>query len=639
VAALTLFVAIQPAGRSCLAQEDATGQSTDSIADSDPLEDVRQSRQAARDALNDRLRSLAAKCEELHLTAEAIATRELIIPPISRGALLFLPSGRSPWTAPVGTDASPAVDKALREKWAARLRTLCVEHAAEIARIAQASLFDKSPAGAESRIREARGAFAYELLHEAWYFDPQNSPAGEILAHRPEAAAEPQARRARARHPTLGWNPGAYWRVSTPHFQIVANGTEAEAVDLARELELLHTVWRQVCFELWSSADELASAWQKRRMLVPKMRRPHHVVLFADREQYVAALRPVQPQIEISLGYYDDRQMVSYFFTEGPSTIPTARHEVTHQLLQEHQRPRGVIAADANFWAVEGIALYMESCAPDRERAVLGGVHAARLQYARYRALSDRFYVPLADLAQLGRTQLQQDERIQRIYSQSAGLTQFLMHGNDGRWRAGLMDYLRQIYAGIDRSESLLNLWKTSLPTLDAEYHRFLQVTDADLASLPLGTKLTKLCLTRTAITDQGLELLRAQSDVEWLDLGYTRVGDAGLANLRDWSSLKQLNLEATRVTDRTLEQLRTAAALEELDLSHTAITDEGLASIRHLPRLQLLWLTGTRITDVGLQQLTALPRLASFDATDSAATAVGIQRLQESLPGSTIDP
>ena len=90
----------------------------------------------------------------------------------------------------------------------------------------------------------------------------------------------------------------------------------------------------------------------------------------------------------------------------------------------------------------------MESLTPHEGYYTLGGANAGRMPAARYRLLEDKFYVPLAELVQMGMQKIQHDPRIAQIYSQSAGLADFLMHDAGGRYRDALVRYLEAIYSG-----------------------------------------------------------------------------------------------------------------------------------------------------------------------------------------------
>ena len=68
----------------------------------------------------------------------------------------------------------------------------------------------------------------------------------------------------------------------------------------------------------------------------------------------------------------------------------------------------------------------------------IGESTAGRLPAARER-MRDGFYVPLAELTQLGKDDVQRHAEIAKLYSQSSGLAAFLMDGEQGRYREPLV--------------------------------------------------------------------------------------------------------------------------------------------------------------------------------------------------------
>ena len=111
-------------------------------------------------------------------------------------------------------------------------------------------------------------------------------------------------------------------------------------------------------------------------------------------------------------------------------------------------------ATIANFWVIEGVATYFETLTEhDDPQAglyfTIGESTAGRLPAARER-LQDGFYIPLAELTQLGKDDVQRHAEIAKLYSQSSGLAAFLMDGEQGRYREPLVRYLQAVYAGRD---------------------------------------------------------------------------------------------------------------------------------------------------------------------------------------------
>ncbi len=97
----------------------------------------------------------------------------------------------------------------------------------------------------------------------------------------------------------------------------------------------------------------------------------------------------------------------AYFFADKQNDDRTLYHEATHQLFYESRPVAAEVGWKANFWIVEGIAMYMESLRQEDGFYVLGGFDDQRLNAARYRLLHDKFYVPLDEFSRYGRTKLQ----------------------------------------------------------------------------------------------------------------------------------------------------------------------------------------------------------------------------------------
>src|SRR5690606_13212305 len=127
-----------------------------------------------------------------------------------------------------------------------------------------------------------------------------------------------------------------------------------------------------------------------------------------------------------------------HFFAGEDQDPGTIAHEAVHQFFYESApRPTKHLAATANVWAVEGAACYFESLVerpgPAGAKAfTIGTPDAGRVPAARHRRVVDNYYVPLAELAALGVTELQSRPDIARLYSQAAGLATFFMEFREG---------------------------------------------------------------------------------------------------------------------------------------------------------------------------------------------------------------
>lgn len=566
-----------------------------------------------------RLHGLAGRCLQLKLDDAAKTTREAVIPRDPRRQYIFLPAESDP--------AKPAADAPqIVQQWYARFTADRGKHAEALFELAR------------SELRAGRPRRAYQLLHEVLHTDPDHERVRGILGYRldkgrwrkPESVV--RTRQVPIANAELGFNAGRHWTTESEHFRVTTDHSENAGQQLIEKLEELHEVWQQLFFEHWSSAAVLTRRFEG-PVPADRSTNRNRVVLFRDREEYVARLKRLEPQIELTTGYYLEAQKTAYFYVDAEPCDDTYFHEVTHQLFSETGRVPPGVGVAANYWIVEGVAMYMESLRQRRGYYTVGGIDANRLQYARYRALTEDSYVPLEQLAALGRRALQQREDIRMLYSEAAGLAAFLMDYDRGRYRPLLADYLQAVYQGRDNARTLGTLAAMPLADLDRQYREFLNVTDDDLACLPLTPETQNLSLGRTAVTDRGLQHVSGLTDLEWLDVAHTAVGDAGLAHFRSATRLKRLLAGHSRISDAALETIAGFRELEFLDLSGTQITDAGLEHLRSLTKMQELGLGQTQISDAGLEHLSELKNLETLDVSGTRITVEGLQRLKQSLP------
>jgi hypothetical protein len=585
-----------------------------------PAVNLQEARAAIDQRFADELETLAKKCESLKLDQQAQQTRAWLIDRDPQRQYIFLPDQ-------FDSKKPPAAAHEFVRFWHKHFLSVREKHAEELFELSKHLLEQHQPAN------------AYQLLHEVLRDAPDHDEARRILGYRKHLgswrreASRVSSRVARVRHALFDWPPRSYWRVETPHFEIATNLSVKEGKSLGEELELLYDVWQQMFYRYWASEQELVAAFEGER----RPKRPakkHRVVLFRNRADYVAQMQQHVPGIEVSSGFYAEKQRTSYFYAGDESDVAMWFHEATHQLFYELGPGVADVGIRSNSWIVEAVALYMESLLVHDDYVTLGGFDALRLQNARFRAWNHRFYLPLAELIPMGRDDLQKDERLARLYSQSAGLAHFLMDYKRGRYRDAMVSYLQVVYAGRDRNDTLEKLVGTPLLELDKAYQELLDVTDAQVIRYlrPLNT-LTKLNLGHTSITDAALGELATATKLEWLDLTDTDVTDKGVQNLRGAVNLVRLSLEGTQVTNKSLETIEKLKRIEELDLSRTKITDDGLSSLAALRNLKELWLTGTSVSDAGIEYLGSLKGLEKLETSGTRVTAEGRARLRRGLP------
>ncbi|MBW3600137.1 MAG: hypothetical protein KY475_23045 [Planctomycetes bacterium] len=515
-------------------------------------ESLAERRAPLDEAFRSRLAALAAKCDDLGLEEQARITRGWFIPRDPSRLYVFLPAKEDAATPP---PVAPQLVRFWHEAWM------------KLRRSQAAALFDLAK---ESLDRgEARGAFL--LIHETLHEDPEHAEARRILGS--PAAEKPQTKPVRTPHPKFGWPAGRHWRAVTDHYEIKTDHSPEEGARLASRLEELHAAWRQVFAEYWLGERDLRLAMEG-GSLPSGSRRKFQAVLFRDRDEYVRQLQRSEPQIAVSEGYYAPGDRTAYFFVSEEDVSSTWRHEGTHQLLYELGNATPQVGMGENFWAVEAPALYMESLTPHEGYCTVGGFDAERLQYARFRALSEDYYMPLEELTRLGREELQRHSEIRRLYSQAAGLAHFFLDGDGGRYRPAFLHYLAAVHQGRDRAETLAALADTPYAELDKQYRDFLDVTDEDLADSRPPARIAMLSLGGASITDAGLAHLARYPNLTWLNLAGTRITDAGLQHVAQCKDLETLYLTGTQVTDAGLDALEGLTGLKMLDLEGTPTTE-----------------------------------------------------------------
>ena len=272
-------------------------------------------------------------------------------------------------------------------------------------------------------------------------------------------------------------------RFESDHWHILSPAPLEAAAAVAARLEEAFVVWRQVFATFDVEPAQLEKRLRGRGRIPP--REPFAAVLCANRGQYAAELEKLEPTIGRTDGLYWPPTQTAWFFAAAGDDAAEARpqpltvhHEATHQLFSEANPTLEKLAARAGercgFWAIEAAACYMETIRPTEFGWTVGGRDAGRVPAARERLVEDGFSVPLAELTALGRADFQAHPRLPQVYSQIAGLADFFMNGDRGRWRESFVEYLGRVYAGTADPETLARLCRQKYPDLDAAYRRHL---------------------------------------------------------------------------------------------------------------------------------------------------------------------
>ncbi len=438
------------------------------------------------------LTDLAAWCAERGLLEQERSTLEVLGPSDPYKLYIAdLPQAVGPVAPP--PDASPEATE-----WHQRLQQIRARHST--------SFFDLA-----RRAVRVRPSLAYELALAAVRANPDHEGVRRVFGYQKylgewrtvyEAS---QLRAGRAWDDRFGWLPKGHvqryeqdmrlhdgrwisaeadaqrrvdihrgWDIETEHYAIRTNHSLEGGVQLAEKLERLHGIWRQLFIRFHASQADVVALFsgqsQRRQAVSPR----HQVVFFRDRDDYNRSLRAAMPNIEVSIGAYIPNMRRAYFFAGDEYDDRTLYHEATHQLFQESTKVVPNPGSRANFWIVEGIALFMESLHREGQYWALGGREDVRLHAARVRLMRDDFYIPLAEFTQFGMEPFQNDPRIATLYSQAAGLTHFLVFYNGGAYRDALVQYLMLVYSGRDTPQTLAELLGADYAEIDRQYRQFI---------------------------------------------------------------------------------------------------------------------------------------------------------------------
>lgn len=444
------------------------------------------------------LLELAAECEGqgmadaagfIRLLAEPVAADELKVASLPRRV----------------EESAPGDLPEVERSWRARLKAVRQDYARDLYVLSRQVL------------NSGHVGLAWDLVREVAAHDPDHAPARKMLGYvrsGDEWVSPFEARMLREKkswHERFGWIPKDHvdryergeryyknrwisaekeaelrrdfanaWEVRTEHYLVRTNQSLERGVELARKLEAFHGLFFQLLAGFFTSQEQvqrlMAGTADSRAPAKPNV-----VHYYQSREEYINVLkRETNQPVEITKGIFFARSGIAYFFHDPDAADDsTLYHEATHQLLSRSRPQATEIGMRANFWAIEGIACYMESFKNQEGRLVVGDPLHGRIQSARYHYLQDRYYVPLREFSRMGMMPFQTAREIKKNYSQGAALVHFFLHYDSGRYREAFIEYLSQIYSPVkgvrESPEALEDLIGLPAEELDAQYGQYVQ--------------------------------------------------------------------------------------------------------------------------------------------------------------------
>lgn len=276
-----------------------------------------------------------------------------------------------------------------------------------------------------------------------------------------------------AEHRDFDKNP---WRIQTEHFLVKTNHSLEEGVRVAKRLEDYYQYFFQIYTGFFNSRQQIRKLFAGGFATKNVRMQLYKVNYYRSKDEYVNRLKRQFPTIAGTNGLYLPADRRCHFFHAKGNT-PTLYHEATHQFFYESIKRQRLIAGREHFWIIEGISCYMESFQNDNGRISMGDPRNNRFRAAKFRYVTDGFYIPLSEFADMGMQAFQSPRNIQQRYSQASGLAKFFMEYGGGKYRDALVEHLSQIYRGNPRrpAQSLPELTGVSYKELDRQYGAFIK--------------------------------------------------------------------------------------------------------------------------------------------------------------------
>ena len=446
---------------------------------------------------------------------------------------------------------------------------------------------------AEEALQQDAIAVAYQLLYEVIHHDRDHAEGRRILGHKSIDASWHVAsksfrfRPATKNHKFLPLAKGQYNLAETAHFKIQSTASKERTQKLATELELWHTVWRQVFFDYWGSKTSLAASFTtKKAMRIPG--RKFDVVFFQNQQQYASMLEQWVPGVGVSSGYYSHKQRTSFFYDGDATTQQTWRHELTHQLFRESKGrcPDNVFEKN-HVWLDEGVATYAESMVELENYVTLGGFDAPRTQHARLQALLGNASLSVEQLNAMSQDAWQARSDPQ-LYAQSAAVVDTLMNESHGKFQADFISLLKTIYHGPAKPNSFFRKMKLEFDQVDKLFLNFLKI-DANMVSKYLAKPETHtfLSLTGAQLTNNDYQTLGKCVNLRTLDLSGQTLTSEDLRPLSNCPALHQLILTSCQFEPNALLELGKLPGITKIDLSHSQIGSTQTSEINQLKQLK----------------------------------------------------
>lgn len=255
------------------------------------------------------------------------------------------------------------------------------------------------------------------------------------------------------------------WRMESEHFELISTAPHALNVRLLTRMEAFFLqAFRQ--YDLFFSGKGGGKAANLVFGVVPA-RKKLTVNYYKDEAQFK---QYADPPTSWAAGFYSGGKHASFFYSiRGGMSAMVMQHELTHQILGEYSEGGGGAP-----WIVEGAAVYLEAAEFKNGTLQLGGIKE-NYRFVEYqkgvRAKQPEHTIKyLNDTFGPGKSWNQGD--ITKNYRGAGAAIFFLMHVDGGRYRADVIQMLRDIYYG-GKPKPIEEYYGLSIAGLDALMERF----------------------------------------------------------------------------------------------------------------------------------------------------------------------
>jgi hypothetical protein len=285
--------------------------------------------------------------------------------------------------------------------------------------------------------------------------DPEREDARRALGHEKRGGGWglPLDRRKvdEARRFELAKDWGTAWELASFHYRLKTNLPLAVGLDALLDLERLYRAF----YALFGAELGLYD-----------VTRPLAVHLHADQASY--------PETANEWGSYDTGEDVVHVNARAGLDYPTLAHELTHQLLYDTAfRERGAGSGTLPAWLDEGLADYVAGSV-ERAPGVVFEPGRPRDDHFRVQARAKRPLDLTRVLALSSGDYFASSDRTLK-YAQSYTLVHFLLHGSEGRHRAGFLEFLRAVYAGKGSATDLKKALDVEWRTLEKDWLAYVE--------------------------------------------------------------------------------------------------------------------------------------------------------------------